>query len=66
MTNPSFADERLAALLDEENHELDGFLRLLEREQGALGAGEVDRLVVLAEEKAAAFSRLAAIGRRRA
>jgi len=66
VTNPSFADERLAALLDEENHELDGFLRLLEREQGALGAGEVDRLVVLAEEKAAAFSRLAAIGRRRA
>ncbi|GAB4175088.1 MAG: flagellar protein FlgN [Rhodocyclaceae bacterium] len=66
MTKPSFADERLAALLDEEHRELDAFLRLLEREQGFLGTGEVDRLAVLAEEKAAAFSRLAAIGRRRA
>ncbi len=65
MNGTTFADERLAMLLDEECRELDDFIRLLDREQRELTAGEIDRLVVLAQEKAAAFSRLAEIGRRR-
>lgn len=59
------AQSRIQNLLFEETAQLRGFLSLLEREQQALVAGEVDRLLPLAEEKSAHFARLAGLGEAR-
>lgn len=56
----------LLNLLLEEAGQLRGFLVLLEREQQALVAGDVDRLLPLADEKNDAFGRLARLGAARA
>lgn len=56
--NPS----RLSNLLIGEAAQLRGFLALLEREQQALIAGDVDSLMPLAAEKSEIFGRLAGLG----
>lgn len=56
------APSRLQNLLLEEAAQLRGFLALLEREQQALVAGDVDQLMPLAEEKNRVFARLAGLG----
>lgn len=50
---------RIPHLLVEEAAALRGFVSLLEQEQQALVAGEVDRLLQMAEEKSAGFAHLA-------
>lgn len=59
------AAPRIQNLLFEEAEQLRGFLALLEREQQALAAGDVDRLLPLAEEKGVLFTRLAGLGEAR-
>ncbi|MEZ5616479.1 MAG: flagellar protein FlgN [Rhodocyclaceae bacterium] len=49
-------------LLLEEVAQLRGFLALLEQEQLALAAGDVERVLPLAEEKNGLFGRLAQLG----
>ena len=66
MSGPSTpAPSRLQNLLLEEAAQLRGFLALLEREQQALVAGDVDRLMPLAGEKSGVFARLAGLGEAR-
>jgi flagella synthesis protein FlgN len=55
----------LQNLLIEEVARLRGFLALLETEQQALIAGDVDRLMPLAAEKTESFSRLTGLGEAR-
>lgn len=55
----------LLNLLLEEAGQLRGFLVLLEKEQQALVAGDVDRLLPLAAEKNDVFGRLARLGEAR-
>lgn len=55
----------LQHLLHEEVALLRDFLSLLQREQKTLTDGDIDRLLPLAAEKSALFSRLAALGEAR-
>lgn len=57
--------QKLQNLLFEEAAQLRAFLALLEQEQQALVAGDVDRLMPLAEEKTRVFSLLAGLGEAR-
>lgn len=52
----------LQNLIAEEAAQLRGFLVLLEKEQQALAAGDIERLLPLAEEKSGLFGRLSDLG----
>lgn len=59
------ASSSLHALIAEEVARLRDFLVLLEQEQQALAAGDVERVLPLAEDKTRLFARLAALGEAR-
>jgi len=61
----SFTSPSLQNLIAEEVAQLRNFLVLLEQEQQALAAGDVERLLPLAEDKNKLFGRLAQLGEAR-